>query len=81
MEEYLDKIMNIQHYSVEIKAPVISIRDNINLKDTIGLIERQLEEQKLKPEMEITLPHSKYFLSNRNNQAKKLLLRLGQGEL
>ena len=45
MEEYLDEIMNNQHYSVEIKVPVISLRDNINLKDTIGLIERQLEEK------------------------------------
>ena len=61
MEEYIDEIMNNQHYSVEIKAPVISIRDNINLKDTISLIERQLEEQKLKPEMEIILPAQQTF--------------------
>ena len=50
--------MNNKHYSIEIKVPVISKRDNINIKDTINLIKRKEEEQKLYPEdeLEITLP-------------------------
>ena len=39
MELYLDEIKNNQHYSVEIKVLVISMRDNLNLKDTINLSE------------------------------------------
>ena len=48
--------MDSSSYSIEIKAPVISTRDNINIKDTIKLLERQIEEQKLRPEIEIKIP-------------------------
>ena len=53
--------MDNSAYSIEIKAPVISARDNINIKDTINLLERQLEEQKLKPEIEIMIPKINNF--------------------
>ena len=56
MDKFLEEIMDNSSYSIEIKAPVISARDNINIKDTINLLERQLEEQKLKPEIEIKIP-------------------------
>ena len=37
------------------------MRDNIDLKDTIALIERQVAEKKLKPELKITIPPQKNF--------------------
>ena len=61
IDSYLQEIMSNQHYSIEIKTPVISMRDNIDLKETIALIERQIEEKKLKPELEIVIPPQKIF--------------------
>ena len=56
MEKFLGDIMDDSTYSIEIKAPVISSRDNLDIKDTIKLLERQIEEQKLRPEIEIKIP-------------------------
>ena len=42
--------------SIEIKAPVISSRDNLDIKDTIKLLERQIEEQKLRLQIVIKIP-------------------------
>ena len=42
MEKFLEEIMDNSLYSIEIKAPVISARDNINIKYTIKLLEKQL---------------------------------------
>ena len=48
-------------YSINIKAPVLSRRDNIDIKDTISLLERQLKEKEMKPEIEVLLPKPKIF--------------------
>ena len=56
MEKFLGDIMDDSTYSIEIKAPVISSRDNLDIKDTIKLLERHIEEQKLRPEIEIKIP-------------------------
>ena len=61
MESYLEKIMEDQNYCINIKAPVISRRDNIDVKDTVALLERQLTEKAMKPEVEILIPKQKYF--------------------
>merc|ERR1712240_454092 len=61
MESYLEKIMEDQSYCIHIKAPVITRRDNIDIKDTINLLERQLIEKTMKPEVEIVIPKQKYF--------------------
>ena len=55
------KIMEDQSYCIHIKAPVITRRDNIDIKDTINLLERQLIEKAMKPEVEIVIPKQKYF--------------------
>ena len=49
MESYLEKIMEDQNYCINITAPVISKIDNIDIKDTIALLERQLTEKAMKP--------------------------------
>ena len=59
MEDYLEDIMKDTSYSINIKAPVLSRRDNINIKDTISLLERQLKEKEMKPEIEVLLPKPK----------------------
>ena len=61
MEDYLEDIMKDTSYSINIKAPVLSRRDNINIKDTISLLERQLKEKEMKPEIEVLLPKPKIF--------------------
>ena len=38
IESYLEKIMEDQNYCIHIRAPVITRRDNIDLKDTIALL-------------------------------------------
>ena len=61
MESFLEKIMEDQNYCIHNKAPVITRRDNIDLKDTIALLERQLTEKSMKPEVEILILKQKYF--------------------
>ena len=61
IESYLEKIMEDQNYCINIRAPVITRRDNIDVKDTIALLERQLTEKAMKPEVEILIPKQKYF--------------------
>ena len=51
IESYLKEVMESETSSIEIKAPVISSQDNIDLKETIKLIERQNEETQLKPDI------------------------------
>ena len=53
--------MENQNYCIDIKAPVISKRDNIDIKDTVALLERQLTEKAMRPEVEILIPKQKYF--------------------
>ena len=61
METYLEKLMEDQSYSIHIKAPVITRRDNIDIKETINLLERQITEKAMRPEVEILIPKQKYF--------------------
>ena len=61
MESYLEKIMEDQNYCIHIKVPVITRRDNIDLKETINLLERQITEKAMRPEVEILIPKQKYF--------------------
>ena len=61
IESYLEKIMEDQNYCIHIRAPVITRRDNIDLKDTIALLERQLTEKSMKPEVEVLIPKQRYF--------------------
>ena len=61
MESYLEKIMEDQNYCIHIKAPVITRRDNIDVKETIALLERQITEKAMRPEVEILIPKQKYF--------------------
>ena len=53
--------MKDTNYSINIKAPVLSRRDNIDIKDTISLLERQLKEKETKPKIEVLLPKPKIF--------------------
>ena len=53
--------MEDQNYCIHIKAPVITRRDNIDLKETIDLLERQITEKAMRPEVEILIPKQKYF--------------------
>ena len=59
MEDYLEDIMKDTSYSINIKAPVLSRRDNIDIKDTKSLLEIQLKEKEMKPEIEVHLPKPK----------------------
>ena len=61
MESYLKKIMEDQNYCINIKAPVITRRDNIDVKGTVALLGRQLTEKATKPEVEILIPKQKYL--------------------
>ena len=61
MNEYLDDIHKDQNYSINITSPVITRRDNLDIKDTIALIECQIQEKALKPEIEIKIPKTKTF--------------------
>ena len=61
MESYIQEIIESETCSVQIKAPVISARDKINLKDTIKLIERKDEENELKPDIEKLISEDKNF--------------------
>ena len=53
--------MKDTNYSINIKAPVLSRRNNIDIKDTISLLERQLKEKEMKPEIEVLLPRPNIF--------------------
>ena len=61
MESYIQEIIESETCSVQIKAPVISASDKINLKDTIKLIERKDEENQLKPDIEKLISEDKNF--------------------
>ena len=61
MEDYLEDIMKDKSYSIKVKASVLSRRDNIDIKDTISLLERQLKEKEMKPKIEVLLPKPKIF--------------------
>ena len=61
MNEFLDDILKDQNYSINITSPVITRRDNLDIKDTIALIECQIQEKALKPEVEIKIPKTKTF--------------------
>ena len=50
-------------YSINIKAPVLSRRDNIDIKDTISLLERQLKEKEMINEIEVLLPNLRFSLT------------------
>ena len=53
--------MEDQNSSININVPVISKRDNIDIKDTIALLERHLKEKAIKPEIEVLIPNPKIF--------------------
>ena len=53
MDTYLNDILKDQNYSINITAPVITRRDNLDIKDTIALITGQIQEQILQPEIKI----------------------------
>ena len=40
---------------------MINGRDNLDIQDTIALIEREIQEKALKPEIEIKIPKTKDF--------------------
>ena len=61
MDKFLDDILKDQNYSINITAPVITRRDNLDIKDTIALIEHQIQEKVLQPEIEINIPKAKVF--------------------
>ena len=61
IEDYLEDIIKDTSYSINIKAPVLSRRDIIDIKDTISLLERQHKEKEMKPEIEVLLPKPKIF--------------------
>ena len=61
MESYIQEIIESETCSVQIKAPVISASDKINLKDTIQLIERMDKENQLKPDIEKLISEDKNF--------------------
>ena len=61
MYKFLENILKDQNYSINITAPVITRRDNLDIKDTIALIERQIQEKVLQPEIKINLPKARVF--------------------
>ena len=61
MNKFLDDILKDQNYSINITSPVITRRDNLDIKDTIAFIECQIQEKALKPEIEIHIPKRKMF--------------------
>ena len=61
MNEFLDDILKDQNYSINITSPVITRRDNLEIQDTIALIERQIQEKALKPEIEMKIPKTQNF--------------------
>ena len=61
MNEFLDDILKDQNYSINITSPVITRRDNLEIQDTVALIERQIQEKALKPEIEIKIPKLQTF--------------------
>ena len=40
---------------------MITRRDNLEIQDTVALIERQIQEKALKPEIEIKIPKTQNF--------------------
>ena len=41
MDKFLDDILKDQNYSINITSPVITRRDNLDIRDTIALLERR----------------------------------------
>ena len=44
MDAYLSDILKDKNYSINITSPVITRRDNLDIKDTIALIKRKIQE-------------------------------------
>ena len=61
MNEFLDDILKDQSLSINITAPVITRRDNLEIQDTVALIERQIQEKAMKPEIEVKIPKQQTF--------------------
>ena len=61
MNEFLDDILKDQSLSINITAPVITRRDNLEIQDTVALIERQIQEKAMKPEIEVKIPKQPAF--------------------
>ena len=61
MNEFLDDILKDQNYSINITSPVITRRANLEIQDTVALIECQIQEKALKPEIEIKIPKTQNF--------------------
>ena len=61
LNEYLDNILMDQSLSINITAPVITRRDNLEIQDTVALIERQIKEKAMKPEIEVKIPKQSSF--------------------
>ena len=61
MDEFLDDILKDQSLSINITSPVITRRDNLEIQDTVALIERQIQEKVMKPEIEIKIPKQQTF--------------------
>ena len=61
MNKFLDDILKDQNYSINITSPVITRRDNLDIQDTIALIECQIQEKALKHEIKINIPKTKVF--------------------
>ena len=59
MDKFLDDILKDQNYSININSPVITRRDNLDIQDTIALIECQIQEKALKPEIKIKIQKQK----------------------
>ena len=53
--------MENQNYCINITSSVISKRDNIDIKDRTALLERQLTEKAMRPEVEVLIPKQRYF--------------------
>ena len=61
MDEFLDDILKDQSLSINITSPVITRRDNLEIQDTVALIEHQIQEKVMKPEIEIKIPKQQTF--------------------
>lgn len=61
MDTYLNYILQDQNYSINKTAPVVIRRDNIDIKDTIALIEQKIQAEIIQPEIKIHFPKNRLF--------------------
>ena len=61
MDKFLDDILKDQNNSINITSPKITRRDNLDIRYTIALLERRIQDAHLKPEIEINIPKKKYL--------------------